>query len=348
MAEVRCNGVDANFDRDLVPIQSLNVTIASSEDPPILTTGLFQDHVHLYAERAGTAKVAFSWESPAGSDSPQCTTPPIDVRVPNVETFEILDRGQDRKKIAYAHGDHWHYSDGPPEVGSGSARGSYSANVKCDGKEPDYGAGDSLHVELGNGQPEFVETESHGDHVHIRATDNGQTKVVFSWMHNDRVECSVPEMTINARMGDVNGPSPEPSPSPSPSPGPPTPSNDARTVGGGRSDMDTELGLRTDINQWNMGLCDIPSIVLRYSVATYGCGCSHLRVDPKSSASSSIESQLDCDICKCDCHYCRASVETLPVHTRFGSQRGQDARKEVGNRFQGHVCGASAIWEGSC
>jgi len=59
-------------------------------------------------------------------------------------------------------------------------------------------------VELGNGQPEFVETESHGDHVHIRATDNGQTKVVFSWMHNDRVECSVPEMTINARTGDHN------------------------------------------------------------------------------------------------------------------------------------------------
>ena len=199
MADVKCGGTEANFDRELDPLQSLNVTIVSDEDPPVIRTRFFQDHVHLYAERAGTANVTFSWYSPSSAADAMCTTPPIEVHVPDVEMFEILDRGQDRKKIAYVHGDHWHYADGPPVVGSGSSRASYSANIKCDGEEPDYSDGSSLDVLLAHNEPEYVETDSHGDHVHIRATQNGQTRVVFSWMKGDRVFCtSDPPMRVTA------------------------------------------------------------------------------------------------------------------------------------------------------
>lgn len=195
MADVKCNGKESNFDGD---DETLDVTRVSNEDPPVIETGLFQDHVHLYAKRSGTARVVFSWFGPGNTTEPECTTPPIDVHVPDVETFEILDRGQDRKVIAYAHGDHWHYDEGPPVVGTGPQRGSYSANIKCDGEQPDFSDGSSLNVVLAHNAPEFVETESHGDHVHIRATENGQTEVVFSWQKDNRVVCSVPNMRVTA------------------------------------------------------------------------------------------------------------------------------------------------------
>ena len=197
MADVKCGGVEATFEGE----QNLTVTVESGDGSPVISTGLFQDHVHLYAERAGTASVRFSWYIAAEEI---CKTLPIEVRVPDVETFEILDRGQDRKVIAYAHGDHWHYDEGPPVVGAGPQRGSYSANIKCDGEQPDFSDGSSLNVVLAHNAPEFVETESHGDHVHIRATENGQTEVVFSWQKDNRVVCSVPNMRVTANTNAEN------------------------------------------------------------------------------------------------------------------------------------------------
>ena len=111
-----------------------------------------------------------------------------------ITAFEIIDRRAD-EVVAYVHGDHWHGS--LPVVLEGESL-SLGAYIEEDGEE-EYLDGDhhAFGVVLAPGAEEgIVSLDLHGDHVHIKGEAEGETKVVFQFIHDGDVEYETPPIRV--------------------------------------------------------------------------------------------------------------------------------------------------------
>ncbi len=111
-----------------------------------------------------------------------------------IAVFEIIDRSED-EVTAYVHGDHWHGGLPVVEAGNNLSLGAYieegDEEVLLDG---DHHA---LDVALADGAEEgIVSFDSHGCHVHIIGEQEGETKVVFQFIHDGDVEYETPPITV--------------------------------------------------------------------------------------------------------------------------------------------------------
>lgn len=115
-----------------------------------------------------------------------------------IAEFEVLDRGADRERVAYIHGDHWH--GGLPAVAAGDHLSLGAHIVSADGRErglDSAGEVNGIGVHLAEGAATgIVELVDHGDHVHIRGLAEGTTSVVFTWTHRGEVRYTSPPIPV--------------------------------------------------------------------------------------------------------------------------------------------------------
>ncbi len=111
-----------------------------------------------------------------------------------ITVFEIIDRSGD-EVTAYVHVDHWHGD--LPEISFGE-NASLGAYLEEDGEEVELdGDHHALDVALAEGAEEgIVSFDSHGDHVHIIGEQEGETKVVFQFIHDGNVEYETPPLSL--------------------------------------------------------------------------------------------------------------------------------------------------------
>jgi len=112
-----------------------------------------------------------------------------------VAVFEIVDRSED-DVTAYVHGDHWHGDLPEIPVGENASLGAY---IEADGGEEVVIDGDhhALGVDLAEGAEEgIVSFDLHGDHVHLIGEQEGETKVVFQFIHDGNVEYETPPLPL--------------------------------------------------------------------------------------------------------------------------------------------------------
>lgn len=111
-----------------------------------------------------------------------------------ITAFEIINRSED-EVVAYVHGDHWHGS--LPEVPAGENI-SLGAYVEEDDEEMLLdGDHHAIGVTLADGAEEgIVSLDAHGDHLHIIGEQEGETKVVFQFIHDGDVEYVTPPIEI--------------------------------------------------------------------------------------------------------------------------------------------------------
>ncbi len=111
-----------------------------------------------------------------------------------ITAFEIIDRRAE-EVTAYVHVDHWHGS--LPEVPAGENI-SLGAYIEEDDEEMLLdGDHHALGVALADGAEEgIVSFDMHGDHVHIIGEQEGETKVVFQFIHDGDVEYLTPPITV--------------------------------------------------------------------------------------------------------------------------------------------------------
>lgn len=116
-----------------------------------------------------------------------------------ITAFEIIDRRQE-EVVAYVHGDHWHGS--LPEVMQGENL-SLGAYIEEDGEEEHLdGNHHALGVALAPGADEnVVSFDLHGDHVHVRGEQAGETQVVFQFIHDGDVEYTTPPIPVKVVSG---------------------------------------------------------------------------------------------------------------------------------------------------
>jgi len=116
-----------------------------------------------------------------------------------ITVFEVIDRRAD-EVTAYVHGDHWHGSLPNIAAGESISLGAYieedDEKVLLDG---DHHA---LGVILADGAEEgIVSFDLHGDHVHIKGEQEGETTVIFQFIHGGDVEYETPPITVNVVQG---------------------------------------------------------------------------------------------------------------------------------------------------
>ena len=111
-----------------------------------------------------------------------------------ITAFEIIDRRAE-EVTAYVHVDHWHGS--LPEVPAGENI-SLGAYIEEDDEEMLLdGDHHALGVTLADGAEEgIVSFDSHGDHIHIIGEQEGETKVVFQFIHDGDIEYVTPAITV--------------------------------------------------------------------------------------------------------------------------------------------------------
>lgn len=111
-----------------------------------------------------------------------------------ITAFEIIDRRAE-EVVAYVHGDHWHGSLPTVIEGENISLGAY---IEEDGEE-EYLDGDhhALGVVLAPGAAGgIVSFDLHGDHLHIRGEEEGETMVVFQFIHDGDVEYETPPIKV--------------------------------------------------------------------------------------------------------------------------------------------------------
>ncbi len=111
-----------------------------------------------------------------------------------ITAFEIIYRRAE-EVTAYVHGDHWHGS--LPEVPAGENI-SLGAYIEEDDEEMLLdGDHHALEVALADGAEEgIVSFDSHGDHVYIIGEQEGETKVVFQFIHDGDIEYVTPPIKV--------------------------------------------------------------------------------------------------------------------------------------------------------
>jgi len=111
-----------------------------------------------------------------------------------ITMFEVIDRRAE-EVTAYVHVDHWHGSLPEVEAGENISLGAYI-------EEDDYellldGDHHALAVALADGAEEgIVSFDLHGDHVHIIGEQEGETMVVFQFIHGGDIEYVTPPIEI--------------------------------------------------------------------------------------------------------------------------------------------------------
>jgi hypothetical protein len=111
-----------------------------------------------------------------------------------ITAFEIIDRRAD-EVVAYVHVDHWHGSLPVVVLGENISLDAY---IEEDGEE-EYLDGDhhALGVALAPGAEEgIVSFDLHGDHLHIKGEAEGETMVVFQFVHDGEVEYETPPIRV--------------------------------------------------------------------------------------------------------------------------------------------------------
>jgi len=118
------------------------------------------------------------------------------------ERFEIIDRSTD-EVTAYVHSDHWHGS--LPEVPLDDHI-SLGANIEDeDGDEIELGGEYEFKVDLAEDANEgIVSFDEHGDHIHIKGEEEGNTRVVFQLWHDDHIEYETPSIGVFVGEEDQN------------------------------------------------------------------------------------------------------------------------------------------------
>ncbi len=184
----------------------LEVRLHDEDDTDIVSLDHHGDHVHINGESEGTAEVIFSYTD--GEDT-FYETPAIEVHVGHdhddddhnhgeetLDTFELLDRGDDESVTAYVHGEHWHGSVPTIELNDTVSLGANIENA--DGEEMDLdGEALSLHVDHYGTDTGVVDFAYHGDHVHIEGAQEGHTQVVFEIHDGDEVIFVTPPISVS-------------------------------------------------------------------------------------------------------------------------------------------------------
>ena len=107
-----------------------------------------------------------------------------------ITAFEIIDRRAE-EVTAYVHGDHWHGSLPIVLEGENISLGAYVEEMLLDG---DHHA---LGVALAEGAEEgIVSFDFHCDHVYIIGEQEGETKVLFQFIHDGDVEYVTPPIKV--------------------------------------------------------------------------------------------------------------------------------------------------------
>ncbi len=111
-----------------------------------------------------------------------------------ITAFEIIDRRAEAV-TAYVHGDHWHGSLPVVPEGENISLGAYieedDEEVLIDGDHHVLGVVLAAGAEDG-----IVSIDSHGDHVHIKGEQEGETMVVFQFIHDGEVEYETPPIKV--------------------------------------------------------------------------------------------------------------------------------------------------------
>ena len=188
---------------------ALGVALAPGAEEGIVTLDLHGDHVHIKGVEEGETMVVFQF---IHDGEVEYETPPIKVVVVHddghdhdhahdeeITAFEIINRRAD-EVAAYVHGDHWHGSLPEVVLGENISLGAY---IEEDGEE-EYLDGDhhALGVALAPGAEEgIVSFDLHGDHVHIKGESEGETMVVFQFIHDGEVEYETPPIAVKVIPG---------------------------------------------------------------------------------------------------------------------------------------------------
>lgn len=108
--------------------------------------------------------------------------------------FEIIDRSED-EVIAYVHVDHWHGSLPIVPENESISIGVY---IEEDGEEVLLdGDHHALGVALAEGAEVGIASfDLHGDHVYIKGEQEGETMVVFQFIHDGYVEYETPPLKV--------------------------------------------------------------------------------------------------------------------------------------------------------
>jgi len=116
--------------------------------------------------------------------------------------FELIDRSTE-EVTAHIHSDHWHGS--LPEVPLNDHI-SLGANIEDeDGNEIELGEEYELKIDLAEGaNQEIVSFDEHGDHVHIKGEEEGNTQIVFQLWHHDHIEYETPSIGVFVGEEDQN------------------------------------------------------------------------------------------------------------------------------------------------
>ncbi len=114
-----------------------------------------------------------------------------------ITIFEVIDRRAE-EVTAYVHGDHWHGN--LPEIPEGENI-SLGAYIEEDDEEVLLdGDHHALGVTLADGAEEgIVNFDLHGDHVHIIGEQEGETMVVFQFIHDGDVEYVTPPLEVKVK-----------------------------------------------------------------------------------------------------------------------------------------------------
>ena len=190
-------------------VNGFDVRLAPGATEGIVELVYHGDHVHIRGVQAGSTMVQFIWTH---RGEVRYISPQIRVVVGDdddhghdstsafgdIEVFEILNRSDNRSRVAYIHGDHWHGRLPNIEVGGRLSLGANITSVGGRERELDSeGEVNGFDVRLAPGATEgIVELVYHGDHVHIRGIQAGTTMVQFIWTHRGEVRYISPQIRV--------------------------------------------------------------------------------------------------------------------------------------------------------
>lgn len=100
-------------------------------------------------------------------------------------------------ELADTHGDHWH---GGLQLETGQEIEIDVVFLDADGDEVALDGDHTLGVRLGDGAAEdVIAFDVHGDHVDIDAEGEGETALVFEFLHDGHVEYETPPLTVEVQ-----------------------------------------------------------------------------------------------------------------------------------------------------
>ena len=187
-------------------VNGFEVRLSPGAPEGIVELVLHGDHVHVRGLQEGSTFIQFIWThrgeiryiSPqiavTVGDDPMNTTTGFG----DIEVFELLNRGDEFKRVAYVHDDHWDGSLPSVPVGDRLSLGANITSVGERVRELDAeGEVNGFEVRLSPGATEgIVELVNHGDHVHVRGLQEGSTFIQFIWTHRGEVRYISPQISV--------------------------------------------------------------------------------------------------------------------------------------------------------